>query len=434
MIGKQVKQLTPVEAPTAQRLMQTPSCKTHKFQKLETYPSMRHSMDRCDHAKTAKLMFNGTNKFDYKLNLGAKTQTAVLHATQLKRDNRDNRDYGQYSKPTNRRPELVKDMQKSLGRNLDRPRQVKRNPASYLCDDLEDVATGRVFDMEQDNLVDAWKRIPRQHTLSFYGISSQKNQPEAIAFNRLVSTCLQRAAQPEQPKRSRYRVKAKRKSAKILGNLVPNLDELATTNAGKTLRNKKPNKTSTKATAKTNPSALRVALDMAKPINQVKTDLRRIYMNCYHAYCTPNKSADLEWGKDLNQYTDEARIAEAEQLDKRLEKPLARTVKDKKKRMHAGVVGKSYAGNDDDSRYVSVQLEKTEHEAEAAGDNAKRRRNVDKLVIKRELIFPEPIPKLQPSKPQAEKGNPNHNNCICDNCFHCQSDYYDCLSATSESV
>lgn len=75
---------------------------------------------------------------------------------------------------------------------------------------------GSRFNMEEDDVLDVWKRSPKKESLSYYGVDSNKIKPEAIAYNEVVAKCLSRVnvqkqqvpklakkAEPDLPKKCR---------------------------------------------------------------------------------------------------------------------------------------------------------------------------------------------------------------------------------------
>lgn len=259
------------------------------------------------------------------------------------------------------------------------PKQTASNEA------LEDVASGRVFDKD---ILDIWKQIPEQHTLSFYGISSQKYQPEAIAFNQLVSTCLQRV---------NHRPKATRKPTKPENNLVHYHGKLAKTTAGGTLSCKY--YVSSKKLKKLFTKDLSNKTSIKK---KIKRDLRT-----KHKYCNNNQCRDIVWSK----YT-------------AYDKAFQRKMNNKQKIMETDAK-KSLGDGDGDGSFVSKRVTAIVIGQPNTGDDPELQLSQNKSMIKSKSIFP------MSSKPMAKGGGLKEK----EDCIVCNSDlcvYFDCLSATSE--
>lgn len=82
-----------------------------------------------------------------------------------------------------------------------RPTQFKCNPqmtAHSLYNTIEDVSCEHCFNREEEDSLEIWRQCPRKETLSFYGIASRIQKPEAIVFNRLISKCVKKAGEPMQ--------------------------------------------------------------------------------------------------------------------------------------------------------------------------------------------------------------------------------------------
>lgn len=82
-----------------------------------------------------------------------------------------------------------------------RPTRFKCNPqmtAHSLYNTIEDVSCEHCFNREQEDSLEIWRQCPRKETLSFYGIASRIQKPEAILFNRLISKCVKKAGEPMQ--------------------------------------------------------------------------------------------------------------------------------------------------------------------------------------------------------------------------------------------
>lgn len=262
----------------------------------------------------------------------------------------------------------------------------KCNPkqtANHLNEALEDVGSGRGF---YKDILDIWKQIPEQHTLSFYGISSQKYQPEAIEFNQLVNTCLQRANRHP---------KASRKPTKPENNLVDYRGTLAKTIAGETLsckynvRYKKLKKLFSKD-----------LLNKTSIKKKTKRDLRTKHKNCDN-----NLSIDIVWSKYI-------------EYDKAFQMKMNNKEKIKEK-------DKSLDGGDGDNCFVSNRLAAIVIGEPNPGDDPELELSQNKPMIKPKPIFP------KSSKAMAKGGKLKGK----EDCIGCNSDlcvYFDCLSATSE--
>ncbi|XP_062143215.1 uncharacterized protein LOC133850958 [Drosophila sulfurigaster albostrigata] len=224
---------------TPRELIRMHNCKTHVYQKTETYQSIRPPVSRCSVGKTAE----------------------------------------------------------------------------WLVDALEDNCCSRLFDMEQDDILDVWKQSPHKHTLSFYGVGPGIPPPEAVVFNKVISKCLDKVNTPK-PARETYtspKLKQKLPSRKTVpcGGLVLNQPLLAVK------LSKMPN-VKRKLNAKealdylycSRPAnaevtfldekriGLNAALDMERPVAKSRHSLRRKQYYCDLKCGLPeNKCTDLEWMK-----------------------------------------------------------------------------------------------------------------------------------------
>lgn len=57
---------------------------------------------------------------------------------------------------------------------------------------------GSLFNMDEEDVMDVWKRSPKKESLSYYGVDSDKKKPEAIAYNEVVAKCLSRVSVQKQ--------------------------------------------------------------------------------------------------------------------------------------------------------------------------------------------------------------------------------------------
>lgn len=82
-----------------------------------------------------------------------------------------------------------------------RPTQFKCNPkmtVHSLYNTIKDVNCEHTFNVEHGDPLEIWKQCPRKETLSFYGIATRIQRPEAVVFNKLISKCVKKAGEPMQ--------------------------------------------------------------------------------------------------------------------------------------------------------------------------------------------------------------------------------------------
>lgn len=68
---------------------------------------------------------------------------------------------------------------------------------SVLNDSSVENRPGRPFDMDQDDIVEVWRRSPNKDTLGYYGVGTGTYRPEAIVFNQVIEKCLKKVKPPE---------------------------------------------------------------------------------------------------------------------------------------------------------------------------------------------------------------------------------------------
>ncbi|XP_060648205.1 uncharacterized protein LOC132785906 [Drosophila nasuta] len=64
--------------------------------------------------------------------------------------------------------------------------------AEWLANAVEDQGCRKLFNMENDDVVEIWKQSPQKDTLGFYGVGSDIQTPEAVQYNQVVSKCLRK--------------------------------------------------------------------------------------------------------------------------------------------------------------------------------------------------------------------------------------------------
>ncbi|XP_023165956.2 uncharacterized protein LOC111596119 [Drosophila hydei] len=64
---------------------------------------------------------------------------------------------------------------------------------NWLLSSIEDYDCGRYFNMENDDVMDVWKKTLDKRTLGCYGVSSANTQREAIEFDKALSKSIKKA-------------------------------------------------------------------------------------------------------------------------------------------------------------------------------------------------------------------------------------------------
>lgn len=320
--------VTQAKEPSPYRIMRKKNVKTYKVQLKEMYPSIRPKIDKCSKEEKSNwdkgLKDCGCKLQNYDCLKCDTNPYTVPRRKLVKLD--PVTEYCKNRKPIEGTPDWTKKANMKLDWNKINPYDVLRmenckefdftdcemyhsiRPPQYKCSmektanvlygAVEDSALERVFDMEQDDVVNIYKRIPKGKALKFYGIDSYKNAPEAIEFNRLISACIDKASPPK-PKIKPVRPKPPPKHTKqpcsmilnrpelekMVGempNVVTNLDYKSTFcwKYRSSRRCTKPKEPFTKDLSKPTPVPLDAALDMVKPVKKEKHGLRR-----KHKYC-----------------------------------------------------------------------------------------------------------------------------------------------------
>ncbi|XP_062143217.1 uncharacterized protein LOC133850960 [Drosophila sulfurigaster albostrigata] len=191
-------------------VIQMKNCKLFKFRKSEMYPSIRPPVSQCDPDETAawlttSMEANGLGGFDPKL-LKKSASVDVLNSHL-------NKTQEQLYK-TEGKPHMVLDWSKITPCDLMRLQNCKAfdfkkrerypsiKPPVSLCDPewtaewlanaVKDQGCRKLFNMENDDVVEIWKQSPQKDTLGFYGVGSDIQTPEAVQYNQVVSKCLRK--------------------------------------------------------------------------------------------------------------------------------------------------------------------------------------------------------------------------------------------------
>ncbi|EDW03276.1 uncharacterized protein LOC122322411 [Drosophila grimshawi] len=192
--------------------------------------------------------------------------------------------------------------------------------AQWLAHALEDNGCERPFDMENDDIVEVWKRSPKKDSLRFYGIGSAIHKPEAIVFNQLISKCLDKVNRPK-PKTIKPKTippESENYPERTSENYVLNRQKLQSKIDRKPAVREVVDASNALnwfycPFSQSQPKvSLRNALDMERPGPKPKQRLKR-----KHKYCEPqcdipeNKCTEFEWSKsqqDTKAYQDAYKI------------------------------------------------------------------------------------------------------------------------------
>lgn len=347
MSGGHDEYVTQAREPSPYRILRKKNVKTYKFQLKETYPTIKPRKNIClkeDKTNLDKgLKDCGCDMRNYHCLKCDTNPYTVPRKKFVKLDPLT--DYCKNRKPIEGTPAWRKKANMKLDWNKMKPYDVLRmenckewdftdcemyhsvRPPQYKCSmektanvlygAVEDSALERVFDMEEDDVVKIYKVIPKGKGLRFYGISSYKQSPDAIKFNRLISACLNKVSPPK-PKIKPVRPKPPPKQEKEPCSMILNLPELAKMVAEmptvvsrvdykstfcwkfrskRCSKHKPPFKKDLK---KPKPVPLDAALDMVKPAKKEKHGLRRKHKYCELVCGIPeNACTELEYRKYL---------------------------------------------------------------------------------------------------------------------------------------
>lgn len=343
MRGVQEKNVRQAEVPTPYRVMRMQNCKTFniprnsKLWHSETFPSIRPPINKCFYEKTTEMMANTMQNcgcsnilpdcmmtsFKSPISQAMHIDLQGVHYQKAYNPCNDPR-------PIRGNSQWRKIQDRTLDWNIITPYNLMRlenckisnfteceiypsiRPAQFTCnrqmteaslyDAIEDVKCERVFDIEQDDILETWKQCPKKETLSFYGITSRIYRPEAVIFNQLLAKCLKKAGIPEKKQITGSPVRRKTTNKSSLPAQYPcgmvlnrqklqtkvgqmptvlkKLNEQSTINWKYCQVSKKSYEPFTDDPAKCRPVSLQAALDMEKPAEEDKHGLRR-----KHTYC-----------------------------------------------------------------------------------------------------------------------------------------------------
>lgn len=446
------KQMTQAQEPTPYRIIQKQNCKLYKFHPKEIFPSIRPPMSKCCLEETTKWMSNTMKKCgcaeyvdpNWMVLNKNPYAAAAEKLTKVKFNNHD--EFCKNRKPNEASPELRRKVDGRLDWNnitvygllrkenckeynftdcemypSVRPTQFKCSPtktANYLYGAIEDV-----FDIEPNDVLETWKQIPKEKSLRFYGVSSRRDDPVAIVFNRLISKCVEKAGKPK-PKQTKNCPKQMipKHLRKAPCGLILNRSELEKKVADmptvvtkldfqQTFRwrySPRCKKRRTEPFAKESsigiPVPLEAALDMQKPVEVEKHGLRRKNMYCELMCDIPeNKCTDFEWRNYLNDpgdynVTDEEIIEKPEpknydelfaELVACFDRKLCDANEEKMKKCCDTLnKGGGDANNDDDESYISDGLGDQEDGGDKGdgdgdgGDGGRGGRRIHRVVPK----------------------------------------------------
>ncbi|XP_030555891.1 uncharacterized protein LOC115759161 [Drosophila novamexicana] len=318
-------------------VMQIQNCKTFAFRKGELYPSIIPPVSRCDSDLTAKWLCNAIN------DSGCGTvEPRVLQKMQKSRNEKIHLqrtlDDGQSS------TEDMIPMLKYKKANFQQWENYPsiRPPISPCGPELAKMLDGavmgndsqRLFDMEQDDIMEVWRRSPNKDTLGYYGIGSDVHKPEAIDFNQVIKKCLDKV-NPQL---------AKEKSKTKLTQLAPKSNEQPKEPQGAFLLNRQMLKSKinklipehetlsdalgwvhcTRSFGDNQPLfrsepkiSVNAVLDTERPSTKTKYELRRRRKHCQDDIAA-NQCTEFERKRDPSPY-ELAYQREMEQLEKEIE-------------------------------------------------------------------------------------------------------------------
>ncbi|XP_064538989.1 uncharacterized protein LOC135428812, partial [Drosophila montana] len=311
-------------------VMQIQNCKTFVFRKGELYPTIIPPVSRYNSDLTAEWLSNAINDSG----CGPVEPRALQKLQQSRNDKINNQmthDYGQHS---------TEDMMRMLKYKAANFQQWENYPSirppispcspEMLDGNVGDYDSQRLFDMEQDDIMEVWRQSPNKDTLGYYGIGSDVHKPEAVDFNQVIEKCLNKVnpqlakeksktkttplAQPMEPQGT-YVLNRQMLKSKI-DKMIPVHETLSASKAldwvhcahpfgGKLL----PFQSEPKI-------GLKAALDMERPSPKAKSELRRRRKHCRDI--AANQCTEFQRRRDPSPY-ELAYQREMEQLEKEIE-------------------------------------------------------------------------------------------------------------------
>ncbi|KRF81523.1 uncharacterized protein Dvir_GJ17351, partial [Drosophila virilis] len=217
-----------------------------------------------------------------------------------------------------------------------------RRPISPCGPELTEMLDGavgdndsqRLFGMEQDDIMEVWRRSPNKDTLGYYGIGLDVHKPEAIDFNQVIKKCLdkvnpQLAKEQSKTKTTQLTPKSNEQAKEPEGTFVLNRQMLKSKinkiipehetlsdalGWGHCTRSIGDNQPLFQSEPKISVNAV---LDIERPSAKTKCELRRRRRHCQDDI-TANQCTEFERKRDPSPY-ELAYQREMEQLEKEIE-------------------------------------------------------------------------------------------------------------------